>query len=363
MKKALLIILIAFLLLKCNFADSTNKSKFISFKNKNILYTGRIDFNDTTAKIYWQGSSVKLNFKGNNLKILMQDEYGKNYYNIILDNDSIILFHPDSTKKWYPIISNIKDGKHSLEIFKRTEWTNGSTCIYGFKTGENTKLLSPPTRSEKTIEFFGNSITAGYAIEDTIADCPDSTLSNNYLSYAALTARHFNANYYNTSRSGIGITASWFPMIMDEMYYRLNPEDSTSYWDFTKVQANIVVINLFQNDYAISLRPNYPEFIHRYGNKIPDDKFFIEKYSDFIVKLRNKYPQANIICTLGPMSAVNDSLPWKRYIESSVNKLNDNKIYTLFFPQLYSKSHPKIKSHQNMSDTLIKFIEKHKLLD
>jgi hypothetical protein len=39
------------------------------------------------------------------------------------------------------------------------------------------------------MEFYGNSITAGYAIEDFSGnDQPDSTYTNNYLSYAAITA-------------------------------------------------------------------------------------------------------------------------------------------------------------------------------
>jgi hypothetical protein len=353
------------LFIQCNSIEKTeNKTRIINFNSTKILYTGRINFTDTASVIYWQGSSVKFNFKGTDVKILMQDEHGKNYYNIILDNDSIILFHPDSTKKWYTLVSNLESKKHSLEIFKRTEWTNGASYIYGFETGKNTKLLAPPKKPQKTIEFFGNSITCGYANEDTdtLADHPDSIYTNNYLSYAAITARHFNTNYYNTARSGIGITVSWFPMIMNEMYYRLNPTDSTSHWDFNKTQANLVVINLFQNDYAISLRPDYPEFKHRFGNEIPNSEFFIEKYKNFVLKIRKAYPDANIICALGPMSAVNDSLPWKGYVKTTVNQLNDDKIYTFFFTPINNDLHPKVKDHQKMADTLIQFIEEHELL-
>ena len=337
---------------------------FIKFSNENILYTGRINFTDSAAILYWQGSSIKLNFKGNELKILIKDEQAKNYYNIILDNDSIILFHPDSVKKWHILVSGIENKEHSLEIFKRTEWTQGATYIYGFELGNEAKLLARPIKPEKTIEFFGNSITCGYAIEDTdtTKENPDSIYTNNYLTYAAITARHFNANYYNTARSGIGVTVSWFPMIMDDMYYRLNPTDSSSRWDFTQYQPDLVVINLFQNDFYILQTPDYPEFKHRFGTKKPNADFFVEKYKEFVSKIRKAYPDANIICALGPMEAVKEGLPWRGYIKTAVSELNDDKIYTLFFPFQDTGLHPKIDEHQKMAEQLIKFIEDNGLL-
>ncbi len=362
MQKFYLFIIIV-LFTQCGIQEGNQKhSKLISFDNKQISYTGRINFTDTAAVIYWQGSSVKLNFKGSDLKILMQDEYGKNYYNIILDQDSIFLFHPDSTKQWYTLVSNIKNTKHNIEIFKRTEWDKGASYIYAFKTGENTKLLDAPPQAKKNIEFFGNSITAGYAIEDTLGDSPDSTLTNNYLTYAAITARHFHAGYYSTTKSGIGITISWFPLIMPEMYYRLNPTDSSSRWDFTKMQPDLVVINLLQNDHTLIQRPDYPEFKHRFGNKKPTRKYIIEKYKAFVLNIRNVYPKANIICALGPMSAVKPEESWEGYIKQAVAEINDVKIYTLFFPYMGLKTHPKIEQHRQMADTLIKFIEENNLL-
>ncbi len=362
MQKLYLLIIIS-VFTQCGIQEETHQhSKLINFNNKQISYTGRINFNDTEAIIYWQGSTVKLNFKGSNLKILMQDQHGENYYNIILDQDSIRLFHPDSTKKWYTLVSSIENTKHSIEIFKRTEWDHGASYIYAFETGENTKLLDAPPQAKKNIEFFGNSITAGYAIEDTLGDSPDSTLTNNYLTYAAITARHFHAGYYSTSKSGIGITISWFPLIMPEMYYRLNPTDSSSRWDFTKMQPDLVVINLFQNDATLSGKPDYPEFTHRYGKEKPNAEYFIKKYKEFVLKIRKVYPKANIICALGPMGAVKTDAPWSGYIKQALAEINDDKIYTLFFPYIHTNTHPKIHHHKQMADTLIKFIEKNNLL-
>ena len=338
------------------------QNKFISFRSDSVLYIGRVNLDDDSAAIlYWPGTSIKLNIEGNDLKVLMQDSHGKNYYNVILDGDSIFTLHPDTVKKWYSLTGHIKPGKHSIEIFKRTEWRHGPSYLYGFETGKNTKLLPPPGLSDKTIEFFGNSITAGYAIGDTIGDSPDSLFTNNYLTYGALTARHYGANYICTARGGIGVTISWFPMIMEEMYNRLDPEDPASRWDFTEYVPDIVVINLFQNDSWLVEKPDYPEFKHRFGTKKPSEEFIIEKYRSLVRKIRREYPRANIICTLGSMDATKKGSKWPGYIKTAIKEMNDPRVYTCFFPYKGKDGHPKVVDHKVMADTLIAFIDRNKL--
>jgi len=211
---------------------------------------------------------------------------------------------------------------------------------------------------KKTIEFFGNSITCGYGVEDYEGDSPDSIYTNNYNSYAAMTARHFDANYYCTARSGIGITISWFPMIMKEMYYRFNPADENSHWDFSKATPNIVVINLFQNDSWLVNRPNYEEFKNRFGETKPTKEFIINEYAEFVKTVRSKYPIANIICMLGTMDITKEGSVWPMYVEEAVASLNDNNIYTLFAPYKNTAGHPEVLEQEMLADNLIKFIEK-----
>ncbi len=361
MSKAIFIFLPLILFFGCK-QKERGTSTFIRFNSDSVFYTGRVNLEtDSTAILYWPGTSVKLNFEGNDLKVLMQDSHGKNYYNVIIDDDSIFILHPDTIKTWYALAQRLPFGKHSIEIFKRTEWWYGPGYLYGFKTGENTRILSPPEHSKRTIEFFGNSITAGYAIEDTTDDSPDSLFTNNYLTYGALTARHYNANYYCTSRGGIGVTISWFPMIMDDLYYRLDPENPESKWDFSKVIPDIVVINLFQNDSWLVEKPDYPEFKHRFGTIKPTDSFIISKYRKFVEEVRKVYPKAKIVCTLGSMDATLEGSKWPGYIKTTVSQMNDPDIYTCFFPYMGKDGHPKVKDHKVMADTLIAFIDRNYL--
>lgn len=332
---------------------------FIDSTNKNIKYTGRINFeNETAPEIYWSGTSIKIRVTGGDVKALLKDERGENYFNIVLDNDSLSYVKLDTAKQWYTLAEQLTEGDHTVELVKRNEWDRGSTLFYGFEI-TNGDLLEPPAGSGKVIEFFGNSITAGYAIENyTGGDSSDSIFTNSYTTYGAVTARHFDADYYGTVRSGIGIMVSWVPVIMPEIYNRLDPTDSESIWDFSLVQPDIVVVNLFQNDSWLVNMPDHESFKLRFGTVRPDEKRIIQSYKDFISKLRDVYPQANIICALGSMDATREDSPWPRYVETAVEELDDEKIYTHFFPFIAKGGHPRVEDNKVMAENLIEFIEK-----
>jgi len=363
MKRILSILIIFILILSCKVKKETTENYLIRSNDQRIQYTGRVNATDSAAILYWPGTSVKVNFKGPSLKVDLKDTHKKNYYNVLLDGKIISVLNPDSVRTIHTLVSGLSNDKHTLELYKRTEWRHGPTYLYNFITDKGTQILKPTKKSNRTIEFFGNSITAGYANEDTVGDSPDSTNTNNYLAYGALTARHYNANYYCTARGGIGITISWFPMIMDDMYNLLDPENPKSRWDFSKVTPDIVVINLFQNDSWLVEKPESPEFKHRFGKTKPTKEFIVGRYVAFLKKIRGEYPKANIICTLGSMDATSEGSVWPGYVKTAVRQMDDSKIFTLFFPYQNYNGHPEVKTHKEMADKLIQFIDKKSLWD
>ncbi len=355
MQKTKLLILIYVLL---SLTACTQDPVFISPDNQNIEYMGRIDFSSAEKAIfYWPGTSAAITFKGTSISALLSDEKGKNFYNVIID-DSIHVLNCDHGKKWYTLAKGMEDKTHHVELFKRTEWDQGETHFFGFELNPGAKIFKSAKDNDRVIEFFGNSITAGYANEDySDNDSPDSIYTNNYMSYAAITARHFDAEYYCTAKGGIGIVVSWFPMIMPEMYNRLDPEDSSSLWDFSNVTPDIVVINLFQNDSWLVNMPDHDQFAARFGETPPTEEEIIIAYKDFVGTIRNTYPKAHIICALGSMDATKAGSPWPGYIEEAVDRLDDNNIYTHFFSFIQKPGHPKVDDHQKMAQNLIRFIE------
>ncbi|MGD9328483.1 MAG: SGNH/GDSL hydrolase family protein [Cyclobacteriaceae bacterium] len=326
--------------------------------NEMIRYTGRINFEDNNApEIYWPGSQIEIMFQGEELKAKLKDEKGENYFNIIIDEDSLRYIKLDKKERYYTLAKGLPEGKHSVKLIKRTEWDLGKTWFLSLEITDG-KLLKLPETDRKIIEFFGNSITAGYAIEDlTGGDSPDSIYTNNYITYGAITARHFNADYYGTLKSGIGIMISWFPLIMPEMWDRLDPSDPDSKWDFSRVQPDLVVVNLFQNDSWLVNMPEEPTFEQRFGKEAPDESKIISSYVDFISKLRGVYPETPIICALGSMDATREGSPWPGYVTTAVERMDDPNLHTLFFPYIDKPGHPRVEDNRKMADQLIQYIE------
>jgi hypothetical protein len=320
---------------------------------------GRIDHDTSIAakELFWSGTSIKINFKGSIVNAIFDDEYGDNYYNILINDKAPYILKLTKGKNRYKLCE-LPDGEHSLTIFKRTEWDRGITTFYGIELNEGGELLPKSEPKKRKIEFYGNSITAGYGIEDTTDhDRPDSIFTNNYLTYAAITARHFDAQYSCICRSGIGIMISWIPEIMPEIYDRINPLDENSIWDFNIYQPDIVVVNLFQNDSWLVNMPEHESFKIRFGDQRPEASYIIGSYKNFIIELRNKYPKASIICALGSMDVTRDGSPWPGYVQRAVDLIDDPKIMTHFMPYKNTAGHPRVEENRFMAESLINFID------
>jgi len=350
--KRVLVVIALFICVNA-FAQTT-----IKFNDPHIHYTGRIAMRDSAAELSWSANSIKINFTGTGVSAVLKDERSDNNYNVIVDGQVISKLHPEAAKKEYVLASGLPAGKHTLELFKRTEWAMGKTWFYQFNIDKGGKILAAPVVSKRKIEFFGNSITCGYADEDTTGqDRGTSPYENGYISYAAITARHYNAEFVNTSKSGIGITVSWFPLIMPEMYDRLDATDPNSKWDFSKYTPDLVVINLFQNDSWIVNVHDNDQFKAKFGTTPPTPEFIINAYANFVKSVRSKYPKAQILCTLGSMDATKAGSPWPGYIEKAVAGLDNKRIYTHFIPYKNTNGHPSAKEQQVMADDLIRFID------
>lgn len=354
----LLYSMIVFIVFVCAINDSTAQTT-IKANDRHIQYEGRIAMTDSTAELSWPASSIKVNFYGDRISATLLDERSDNNYNVIVDGKVISILHPLQIKKEYVLVQGLAEGKHTLELFKRNESNMGKTWFYQFGLKKSGKILAPPPLKKRKIEFFGNSITCGYADEDTTGkDRGTSPYENAYISYASIISRHFDAQLHSTSKSGIGITVSWFPLTMPEMYTRLDAGDPNSKWDFSKYTPDLVIINLFQNDSWIVNLPNNDQFKARFGTTKPTPGFIINAYTAFLKNVRALYPKAQIICTLGSMDATREGSPWPGYIEKSVNSLNDQLIFTHFIPYKNTPGHPGAKEQQAMADDLIGFIEK-----
>ncbi|OOQ62282.1 hypothetical protein BC343_01485 [Mucilaginibacter pedocola] len=344
-------------LLACVLFAACKPSTVVNFDNPNIHYSGRVGIKKDAAELIWTASSVVVNFEGTGADAVLSDSKGADMITVVADGKVVQTLKPKKNKqKTYELVSGLQPGKHRLELFKRTEYQVGTLSFYGLKLHDEGKILPPPVYKHR-IEFYANSITCGFALEDTTGKDRDEGFQNGYRSYANITARHFNAQYHCIAKSGIGVVLSWLPYIMPEIYDRTYPMDPKSKWDFSKFTPEIVIVNLFQNDYHTLSSPTHPQFKARFGTTRPSAETIIAKYQDFIKSIRNKYPDAKIICALGSMDSVEPGSPFPGYVEKAVATLGDKNVYSQIFPYLGAHRHPNAREHEAMAKQLISFIE------
>jgi hypothetical protein len=330
----------------------------IAADNTQYMYTGRIDFSNKKApQLTWAGSSIKANFTGTSLAVTLDDAQGKNFFNVFVDDQRQhpYVLEAKAGEQTYVITTALPPGKHSVEIYKRTEGEEGATAFKGLMLDQQARLLAPPARPTRRIEIYGDSITSGMGNEGA-DNGADHLLAekNNYWAYGAIAARNLKAELHTISQSGIGIMVSWFPFTMPEFYDQLSAVgNNDSRWDFTRWTPDLVVINLFQNDSWLIDRD------HRL-NPEPSDKQRIAAYIAFIRSIRAQYPQAQIVCALGSMDAT-ATAKWPGYIKTAVADMKktygDEKLDVLFFEFTGYGQHPRIAQHKANAAQLTAFIK------
>lgn len=307
-----------------------------------LHYSGRIDDSDPKAPVLiWPGTSILTRFEGTSLTLMLEGK-NTNYFQVIIDGREQVI-KVDRGFKPYDIAYGLTDTVHTLEIFKRTEAMVGDTVFHGLALDSGKTVLPTVRQFDKKIEFYGDSITVGafneYPIDNE--NWGDFSKYNNYLSYGAITARALNAQYSCIAVSGIGLIKSYDPgKTQQEIWNKLYFEADGPEWDFSRWQADIVVVNLGQNDSSLGVTDA-----------------FGPTYKTYLENIRAKYPAAHIICTLGPLG-VNTNAAYRNYVQTAVASLNaagDTKIYTHFFTQITSV-HPRVAMHRDMADELAAFI-------
>ena len=327
--------------------------------DKGLLYTGRIDFAQPAAPVVtWPNTTIAGNFTGTSLAVTLDDEKGKNYFNVFLDGDldSPLIVEAAQGTKTYQVASGLAPGRHSFLITKRTEGEEGATVFRGLELADGGQMLAPPARPKRRIEFFGDSITSGMGDEAPMNGRDDvSRDKNSWLSYAGITARNLGAELHQTSQSGIGIMISWFPFTMPDFYDQVSAVgDNDTHWDFASWTPDVVVINLLQNDSWLIGRDHKlkPE---------PDDAARVAAYEAFVKRIRTLYPKAYIVCALGSMEATRPGSVWPGYVTSAVAHLRqggDRRIDTVFFPFTGYGQHPRLKHQRDNAAILTAFIRK-----
>ena len=237
-----------------------------------IEFTGRTLVEGTDVSYDWSGVYFRVKFNGPYLAMKCSDS--KNcWFNLWVDKEMT----PQADRKFLVaakdtvivLAEGLGKGEHEVILQKRTEGEQGRFTVHSFLSeGE---ILQASGRKERHIEFIGDSYTCGYGTESGDKDDPFLAETENCnLTYAAITARYFGADFNLVSHSGQGITRNYDDYgqgyNMPDRYSQTFDESKETAWNAEDASytPDVVVIYLCTNDFSTARQPHEEIFASRY---------------------------------------------------------------------------------------------------
>lgn len=336
-----------------------SKAGEIPANDPKIQYFGRWDFsNPLSPRHSWPGVSLRARFEGTSIGIRMNDTYC--YYNVTIDDTLTSVFHQTSTAPAFTMLasglSNAETG-HTIRISKRNESAWTSFSFEGFVLDSGKTLLEPEAMSERKIEFIGDSYTSALGNEwaDTCAAPDAQRYTNIDQGFAALTARHYNAQFHSTSQSGLGLVCDFesnFSNTLPEKFGRTLCSSDSIHWNFRRWIPQLVVVCLGLNDYTA---------FGGYDAKVSRERtaMFKSRYHQFLEHIRQTYPHVKML-------ALAAHVDWVRKTVSAIvdeeRKIGNADVFFGTFPEFDEEDyvnggHPSVGTHQKITEYLIESID------
>ena len=334
----------------------------ISPDNKELVYSGRIDWYGSYPAFLYPCTSVTIHFEGASCKVTVKSERQNwnSYVCAIVDGEMKKFLLEDGVQT--VTLWEGEMGEHTIVVFKPLDASNRIT-LYSISLGEGGRLLKAVEKPKRRIEIYGDSVSAGELSEavDYVGQ-PDpphnAEYSNSYYSYGWIAARKLGAEIHDIAQGGVGLLrdTGYFNepdyIGMDQVY------DKTMYhpaygevtdWDFTKYTPHVVIVSIGQND-------NFPRDYMKEDYDGSRAFFWKLHYKWFIEKLRAHYPKALIILQT---TILNHHPNWDRAIDDVCKQLNDEKVVHFLYENngCGTPGHVRRPEAEHMADQLVKFIE------
>lgn len=274
---------------------------------------GRTLFQDDILWLALSGSGIEFSFEGQHLEICLQgDDHTAADADlariaIYIDGKRILDEMIRTPQPHYTIIDEQTSRNCTVRLLKLSEAPMSIVGIRELVTDE-TGCVNPAPAKAHRIEFIGDSITCGYGTDDDDLSHTFSTATEDVTkAYAYRTAEALDADYSMVSYSGYGVYSGYVDESIDVRnvselvppYYSLVGFSRGTYhgeaitmtdWDFRCFEPEIIVLNLGTND-------------NSYCRNNPDrEAEFIQCYQDFVTRVREKNPNAYILCVYGLMN-------------------------------------------------------------
>ena len=302
--------------IKINLSSKLDSIKKLGryYIKENIIYLAQ---SGSAIEFYLIAKSALITLDGG--QSYLHEDFYKPRYAIYLNNKKFIdnKIYSKETKILLFNYDTIKEVKIRIILLSEAICGNiGIKDIYANTYQNNEEIINPTEKKKYLIEFIGDSITCGYGIESKASyEFFDTSTENFEKTYAYISSKLLDFDYSTVCYSGCGIITPGSKM--PQRYTKVNAFIGDVEWDFTKDEnkPDIIVINLGTNDkdFALSFREG----------TYPDD------YAKFLKLVRNKNPDAIIICIYGMMGG--HELFY--LIMEAIESLKDDKIYGFLFPE------------------------------
>ncbi|HYE06375.1 MAG TPA: SGNH/GDSL hydrolase family protein [Planctomycetota bacterium] len=338
---------IALLVLLMTFAragDAPALPVAVAADDPNVRYSGRWDRRDAGGpRCEWPACAVHLVVDGGPVNVVLGG-LAEHAFQVVVDGEPTSVITLVDGQTVYPVVPSLAPGRHTIELCKRTECWRLPVQVRGFQLGAGV-ALAPPTAPTRRIEFLGDSITCGYGNEAKSQDERFSYATENaWLAWGAIAARRLAADYSCVAMSGIWLQQDGENRPLPTFWESTMPLTDPTPWDFSRWQADAVVVNLGTND----------------SGKPIDRARWTEAYRAFIARIRAVYPAAHIFLVIGPMGHGPDRvIPiYNEEIVASARAAGDTRIHALALPDqdgadgIGADWHPSVATHRGMAERI-----------
>lgn len=335
----------------------TQSTKLIPANHPYIQYFGRWDVSDSLhRKFSWPGVYLFARFTGTSIGIRLDD--GTNYYNVYVDGNLLKVFHSaQSGEKDYTVVQGLENTEHTFLLSRRNITFGEIYTFSGILLDSNATLLPPPPKPTRKIEFIGDSFTAAESNEATEQQLPWEArfpVTNIDKGFAPIIARHFDAQYITTCRSGSGMVCDWQGNAAESIpkrFERVFMDTSEPKWDFQQWIPDVVVICLGLNDHS---------GLRGWGGQVSEENstLFREMYHEFLGTIRRVYPHVRIVAVAAFPEWIRTNV--KQVVDEETTSGRQDIHYMTFdeFPSGYvANGHPTVETHQKMADQMIEAME------
>lgn len=355
MKKIMILAAVAFVAAGANLsAKKTVTLTETPASDTRIEYVGRTLVEDGSVSYDWAGVYFRVRFNGPSLAMKCSDSKNT-WFNLWVDKemspvaDSKFLVAAKDTV--IVLAEGLGKGEHEVILQKRTEGEQGRFTVHSFLTAG--EILQASGRKARHIEFVGDSYTCGYGTESPDKDDPFLAETENCnLTYAAITARYFGADFNLVSHSGQGIARNYdnygSGYHMPHRYSQLFDTAEEPKWDpsMGAHRPDVVVIYLGTNDFSTNQQPN--------------ESLFRNNYTDLLKQIKANYGEDIPVLCMG-----SNADPYLYdYIRNTVNAcgLKNVSFMTIsrnahnYEDELGASWHPNYKGHKKVASCMIPYI-------